>query len=153
MKSLLRPTVLSLASLVLFSCGDSFEKLANDQISLQDDITETLNGVANGELTSSEASAQLEKLVKKGEDISERKLVLVKNLTEKDIEEIAQTNREKIAESNREYSKAFAEVTGSGKMTPELLRSLNNATSSASRNPSVDAIEAAGEEILKEMEK
>ncbi len=153
MKNLLRPALPALASLFLFSCGDSFEKLAKDQISLQDDITEVLNDVADGDLTSSEAAAKLGELVEKGKDISERKLALVKDLTGEEIEEIAKETRRKVLKANVEYSEALGNVVKSGKLTPELLNSLDTAISSASRNPDVEAMEAAGKQLLDEMSK
>jgi hypothetical protein len=61
MKILFR-TILIISTLAFASWGDSHDKLAKDQISWMEDITEVLSDVSAGDLSSSDAAVKIEAL-------------------------------------------------------------------------------------------
>jgi methionine-rich copper-binding protein CopC len=70
--------ILLFATLILFtSCGDSHDKLAKDQVADMKEMTEILNDVADGKLSSAEATVKIQKRGRKGESIQTRKKALL----------------------------------------------------------------------------
>lgn len=58
-----------LLALLLVSCSDSPDKLANDQIAYMEEMTELVHDIADGKISSSEAAKEIKEWGEKGEKI------------------------------------------------------------------------------------
>lgn len=126
MKHLIRLITVGLLSVVMSSCGDSHDKLMNDQVSWMEEMTETLNGVADGTLSSSEAAERLEALGREGEEFVARKQKLNEGASPEEMIEVAKKHSEEVGKAFQDYMEAMTKLSASGRMTRELSEAIAN---------------------------
>jgi len=125
MKHALRTLVLIFAVL-LVSCGDSRDKLVKDQLAWTNEVSEVLNKVADGKLSSSEAAEKIRKLGKQGDEFMKRKEVLYKDIKPEEVRELTEKYKDELSESVKGLMNAMQNVVKSGRMTEELQEAMVN---------------------------
>lgn len=118
--------IILLSPFFLTSCGDSNEKLAEDQLEYIDEMTEILNKVSDGSLSSAEAAKKIKAHGKKGDDLMERKEKLKKDLTPADEKALMKKYEDKSMKSFQNFMKAVTKLSESGRMTKELSDAIEN---------------------------
>lgn len=119
MKRLLKLATLC-STLTLASCGDSQEKLVDDQIDWMEEITAVFNGVADGSLSSEDAAEQIRDLGKEGEEFMKRKAELFKDATPEDLKDLISGNAAEAAKASQEMFQAMQKAVDSGRLTEEI---------------------------------
>ena len=116
-----------LSALFLFtSCGDSHEKLADDQLSYIEDLTEIMEDVADGKLSSSEAAEEIKDWGKKGDKLIERKKALNDAATEEELKVLAKKYEKRSMDAMKDYMAALQKLQKSGRMTKEVQEAIMN---------------------------
>lgn len=118
--------LIALAALFLVSCGDSHDKLMRDQLAWTNEVSEVLNQVADGSLSSADAAEKIRELGTKGEDFMERKEALYQDASKEKIQATAEKYRDEMTEAVQGMMKAMQNVVTSGRMTRELQDALAN---------------------------
>ncbi len=118
--------ILLLSPFLFTSCGDSNEKLIKDQIEYIDDMTEILNKVSDGSLSSSEAAEKIKAHGKKGDEIMKRKEKLLKEMTPELEAELKKKYEEKTKQSVEKFMEAVIKLGQSGRATKELSDAIEN---------------------------
>lgn len=126
MKYLIYTFALGFCILLLSSCGDSHDKLMDDQVSWIQEMTDTLNGVAEGKISSSEASQKIKTLGKQGEKFVERKKALNKTVSPEQLMEVAKKHSKETGQAYKGYMEAVSKLSASGRMTQELADAIEN---------------------------
>lgn len=132
MKNTLYTMAVLVCALVLSSCGDSHDKLAKDQITWMEDMTEIFNGVADGDLSSSQAADKIRSLGKEGEEFMARQEKLNQGTSKEELEKIRQKHSKEFQVAFKNYMKAVQKLTQSGRMTKELSDVVQNMKSTHS---------------------
>lgn len=117
-----------LFSLFFFtSCSDTPEKLVEDQVSYMEELTEIIDDVAEGKLSSSEGAEKIKKWGKKGNKIQERIKELRKeeNATE-EFTKAGEKHKERSKKAMKAYFAAIKKLQKSGRMTKELQEAMLN---------------------------
>lgn len=114
------------AALLLASCGDSHDKLMKDQLAWTNEVSEVLNQVADGSLSSADAAEKIRELGTKGEDFMERKEALYQDASKEKIQATAEKYREEMTGAVQGMMEAMKNVVTSGRMTRELQDALAN---------------------------
>lgn len=112
------------STILLVSCGDNHDKLMKDQLAWTNEVSEVLNQVADGSLSSSEAAEQLKELGKQGEEFVERKEALYQDANKEEIQAVAEKYREEMTEAMKGMMQAMQKVVTSGRMTRELQQAM-----------------------------
>lgn len=126
MKPITKIIAVLFLSLFATSCGDSHDKLMNDQISWIEDITDILNDVADGTISSSDAATKLEKLNEVADKIAERKVKLNVDMSPEELQKQAEKYKDELSNSFKEYIAALSKLRNSGRLTQELTNALQN---------------------------
>jgi TolA-binding protein len=115
--------VLALLALGLAACSDSPAKIHKDQISAMEEVTQILEKVADGSLSSADAAAKIGELDTKFDKLKARaeKLGLEK-MKEKPEKEM----QEKMGKAVRDMMGAMVKVQTSGRGTKELTDAITN---------------------------
>lgn len=150
MKTLSR-TLLVVCSFALVSCGDSHEKIMKDQIGWMEDLTEVIEGVSEGDISSSEAAAKIEKLGEKADKLAERRSELDQELTPEEARGLTEKYGEESSEAFKNYMSAVQELMTSGRATGELIAAITNMN--PGRSADARAIEDASERFLESLGK
>jgi hypothetical protein len=124
MKARLLPALL--AACLLAACGDSQEKLMEDQLDYLDEITAIVEEVADGSLSSSEAAAEIREWAEKGEALQRRKAALRKELTADELQALTRQYSQRSMEAVRDMMAAMGRLEQSGRMTAELGEALSS---------------------------
>ena len=148
MKTITQIIAVLFFSLFIISCGDSHDKLMNDQVSWIENMTDILTKVADGKISSSEAVTKLEKLNEVADKIAERKVKLNAEMSAKKLQSQGEKYKEKLSSAFKEYMTAVSNLRSSGRMTQELANALQNMKPNGSQNKTTQAIEAAADEYL-----
>lgn len=121
-----RLILLLLAALFTVSCSDNHDKLMKDQIDYLGEMTEVLNKVADGDLSSSEGAEKIKALGKKGDEFMERKKVLNEDLSPEEGEKLMKKYQDESMAAFKEYMAAVQKLAKSGRMTQELTEAIEN---------------------------
>ena len=114
---------LFISALVLFSfssCADSRDKLMQDQVDYLNEMAEVIEGVADGTISSAEATEKFSEMKKTGDEFMERKKELYKGISAEDGKALAEKFNKPAAEAFGRYMKALEKLRKSGRMTQEL---------------------------------
>lgn len=125
MNHIFRALILASAFL-LVSCGDNHDKLMKDQLAWTNEVSEVLNQVADGSLSSSDAVEKIKKLGKEGEEFVKRKEALNKDVDKEEVQAVAEKYRDEMTEAVQGMMKAMMKVVSSGRMTEELQDAMTN---------------------------
>lgn len=123
MKTISQFCLLALISLGLISCGDSHASLADEALDHMDEAIEVLEKLADGGDVD-EAVKSLNSLAEKSSDLEKR----MKELGDPDEEtakEIEEKMKDRIDASTEKVQAIMGKLTTSGKITPELMKSLS----------------------------
>ncbi len=116
-----------IASLFIFtSCGDSHEKLMDDQLSYIEEMTDIIDDVAEGKLSSSQGAEEIKEWGKKGAKLMERKKALNEEMSEEDLKALTKKYEKRSQETMKAYMKAIQKLHKSGRMTKELQEAMFN---------------------------
>jgi len=126
MKRLTNIFAVCFSILLLSSCGDSPDKLMDDQVSWIKEMTDTLNDVADGKISSSKATQKIKTLGKQGEKFVERKTALNKSASPEQLVEAAKEHSKETGQAFRGYMEAVSKLSASGRMTRELADAIEN---------------------------
>lgn len=72
MKSITRLLLAASALFLLASCGDTHEKVVNEQIAVIEEMSETMNNYYDGKISAKDAAEKLVDLEKKGDKLDQR---------------------------------------------------------------------------------
>jgi len=126
MKLLLTILISATALFSLSSCGDSRDKLMQDQVDMLNDMAEVVEEVADGSLSSSEAAEKFADFKKEGADIMERKKVLMKDISDEEGKELREKYSKDSGKAMMRYMEAVEKLGKSGRMTKELQEAVEN---------------------------
>lgn len=126
MKKIKALIAVCVCSLFFSSCGDSHDKLMSDQISWMGKITTILNKVADGDLSSSDATAQLNELNEEADKFAERRVKLDADMTADDLLKQVDKYKGELTGTFKEFMAAADKLSKSGRMTQELSDAIEN---------------------------
>lgn len=145
MKNTIQTTFIAFSALFLSSCGDSHDKLMKDQVAWMNETTEILNQVADGSMSSADASSKIKKLGEDADEFMRRKEVLNKDLTPERMRELVKEHQQETSQAFGEYLKAVEKLSRSGRMTKELGEAISNMSPKSKTETMLE--EAAGSTI------
>ncbi|MFK7909086.1 MAG: hypothetical protein AB8F34_00635 [Akkermansiaceae bacterium] len=121
-------TLTSILSLILFaSCSDSPKKLADDQISYMEEMTELINDIADGKVSSAEGAEQIKEWGKKGDKIQERiKALREGGTSEEEFTKASKEFEKRSGKAVKAYFDAISKLQKSGRATKELQDAMMN---------------------------
>lgn len=125
-QTLKRLVLLLCVSLSVTSCGDSHDKLMRDQIAYMDEMSTILEKVADGSMSSADATRKLEKWNEKGAAIKVRKTTLNAKATPEQLEALGKKYQEEAMKSAGRMMASMQKLQTSGRLTPELARAASN---------------------------
>ena len=118
---------LALACLfALTSCSDSPEKIADDQISYLKELTEILDGIAEGEISSSDGAKKIQKWGKKGNKIQERIKALKEKYSDEELQDIDDKYKTEMRDAFKKLMATIVKLQKSGRMTQEIKDAMEN---------------------------
>lgn len=126
MKLLLTIIISAIALFSLSSCGDSRDKLMQDQVDMLNDMAEVVEDVAEGNMSSAEAAEKFAEFKKDGADIMERKKALMKDITAEEGNELREKYSKESGKAMMRYVEAVKKLGKSGRMTKELQDAVEN---------------------------
>lgn len=124
--TILKALLASLSILLLASCGDSPEKLMQDKIDYIGDMAEVIDGLAEGKLSSSEATEKIKELASKEEEFVEREKKLFKDLSAEERTALEEKFTLKTEQKIGELLSASAKLVQSGRATKEFQDAMSN---------------------------
>ena len=98
----------------------------DDQLDWMEEMTEIINEVADGDLSSSDAAAKIKKLGKEGDDFMKRKEALNKDRSSEDLAELQKKYGKRSGEATMNFIKAIQKLKQSGRATNELSEAMQN---------------------------
>lgn len=118
--------ILIAALFSLCSCGDSRDRVMQDQIDYMNSMGETLEAVASGEMSSADAAEEFSKLKEDGDRFLERKEVLMKDMSAEEGEALIKKYSKDAGEAANRFMLAIEQVRKAGRMTPGLINAIAN---------------------------
>jgi len=121
------PLITFLPLFFFTSCSDSPEKLVEDQISYMEELTEIIDDIAEGELSSADGAKKIKKWGEKGDELQERikKLRKGEHSTE-DLMAAAEKHKDRNKKAMKTYFAALQKLQESGRMTKEVQDAMLN---------------------------
>lgn len=126
MKKILTILMSVAAIFSLSSCGDSGDKLMEDQLDYLNEMSEIIEEVADGSMSSADASEKFAGMKEAGDEFMERKKVLFKDISPEEVKAITEKYSKRSGESMMRYMKALEALRKSGRMTEELRKAVEN---------------------------